>query len=151
MAAKFLHWTRDFHCSTVTMELSGPFNDFLLRVYNYYSKSVSWVRFCHAIIITHSPLKFCQNNLFHVFWVHVDPVTSKLKADLSHLSNYLHMPTEYRHTDNHLRLVMVVVVTDRLSLPSALSPCFTKAMRSITIIVCNKPQKKSIEIECVLR
>ena len=34
MAAKFLHWTRDFHCSTVTMELSGPFNDFLLRVHN---------------------------------------------------------------------------------------------------------------------
>ncbi len=32
MAAKFLPWTRNFFCSTVTMELPGPFNDFVLRV-----------------------------------------------------------------------------------------------------------------------
>ncbi len=27
--------TRDFLCSTVTMEFPGPFNDFLLRLYLY--------------------------------------------------------------------------------------------------------------------
>ncbi len=29
---KFLHWTRNFLCSTWTMELPSPFNDFLLGV-----------------------------------------------------------------------------------------------------------------------
>ncbi len=32
-----------------------------------------------------------------------------LKADRLHPRNYPQMPTHYRHTDNHLRLVMVVV------------------------------------------
>ncbi len=30
---KFLHWTRDFFCSAVTMDLTWPFNDFLFRVH----------------------------------------------------------------------------------------------------------------------
>ena len=30
---RFLHWTRNFLRSTVTMDLPWPFNDFLLRVY----------------------------------------------------------------------------------------------------------------------
>ena len=33
----------------------------------------------------------------------------KLKADRPHPYNYLHTPTNYRHTDNHPRPVMVVV------------------------------------------
>ncbi len=32
-----------------------------------------------------------------------------IKADRLHPRNYLHTPTNYRHTDNYLRLVMVVV------------------------------------------
>ena len=32
-----------------------------------------------------------------------------LKADRLHLRNYPQMPTDYRHTDKYLRLVMVVV------------------------------------------
>ena len=31
----------------------------------------------------------------------------KLKADRPHARNYLQTPTDYRHTDNHVRLVMV--------------------------------------------
>ncbi len=34
---------------------------------------------------------------------------TKLKADRPHPRDYPQMPTDYRHTDNHLRLVMVVV------------------------------------------
>ena len=30
----------------------------------------------------------------------------ELKADRPHPRNYPHTPTDYRHTDNHLRLVM---------------------------------------------
>ncbi len=33
----------------------------------------------------------------------------KLKADRPPTRNYPHMPTDYRHTDNHLRLVMVLI------------------------------------------
>ena len=33
----------------------------------------------------------------------------KLKPNRPHLRDYLHMPTDYRHTDNHFRLVMLVV------------------------------------------
>ena len=55
--------------------------------------------------------------------------------------DYLKMPTDYRHTDNHLRLVFVVVKymsngsgvraltdgqTDGWTLPNTLSPCFAK-------------------------
>ncbi len=58
------------------------------------------------------------------------------------------MPTDYRHTDNHLKLVMVVVAhsavrvltdgqtdrqTDGRTLPILLFPCFAKATRSIKI------------------
>ena len=32
-----------------------------------------------------------------------------LKADRPHLCNYQHMPTNYRHTDKHLRLVMTLI------------------------------------------
>ncbi len=31
------------------------------------------------------------------------------KANWLHPCNYLHKPTDYRHTDNHVRLIMVVV------------------------------------------
>ncbi len=34
---------------------------------------------------------------------------NKLKADQPHPRNYQPTPTDYQHTDNHLRLVMVVV------------------------------------------
>ncbi len=32
----------------------------------------------------------------------------RLKADRPHSRNYPHMPTDYRHTDKHLRLVMTL-------------------------------------------
>ena len=35
--------------------------------------------------------------------------TKKLKADRPHPHNYLPTHTDYRHSDNHLRLIMVVV------------------------------------------
>ena len=34
--------------------------------------------------------------------------SNKLKADRLHPRDYPHMPTEYRHTDKHLRLVMTL-------------------------------------------
>ncbi len=43
------------------------------------------------------------------FWSpSVDPSLQELKADRPHPRNYLHTPTDYRYTDNHLRLVTVV-------------------------------------------
>ena len=70
----------------------------------------------------------------------------KLKADRPHPRNYPQTPTDYKHTDNHLRLVMVVLVlyctrqsraltntqtnkhtgrqTDGWTLSCTLSPCF---------------------------
>ncbi len=42
-------------------------------------------------------------------------VQLELKADQPHLRNYLHMPTDYTHTDKHFRLVMTLdaLCTDR--------------------------------------
>ena len=67
-----------------------------------------------------------------------------LKADRPHSRDYPQTPTDYRHTDNHLRLVMVVkrfrhesadgqTDTDGRMLPSALSPCFAVDNKSNTI------------------
>ena len=40
-------------------------------------------------------------------------LTLKLKADRPHLRNYPHVPTDYRHTDKHLRLVIWLCFADR--------------------------------------
>ncbi len=81
--------------------------------------------------------------------VTVSKTMKKLKADRPHPRNYPWTPTDFRHTDNHLRLVMVFVArcctrqsrapkpfkqessdkqthgrTDGRTLPSTLSPCF---------------------------
>ncbi len=47
-----------------------------------------------------------------------------LKADRRHLPNNPQIPTDYRHTDDHLR--WTDERTDRQTLPSTLSPCFAK-------------------------
>ena len=63
------------------------------------------------------------------------PGQIKLKADRPHPRDNPQMSTDYRHTDNHLRLVMVVVPqesahrqtnkrADGWMLPSTLSPGF---------------------------
>ncbi len=49
----------------------------------------------------------------------------KLKADRPHPRNYPHTPTDYRHTDNHLRLLTVVV-----------APCCTRQSRAPNIDRC---------------
>ena len=54
----------------------------------------------------------------------------KLKA---YLRQYLHMPHNHRHTDEFPGLVMVSPQTHEQTVPSALSPCFAKTKRSITI------------------
>ncbi len=35
---------------------------------------------------------------------------NQLKADRLHPCNYPHMPTDYRHTDKHLRLVLLLLL-----------------------------------------
>ncbi len=67
-----------------------------------------------------------------------------LKAYRQHLCNYPHTPTDYRHTDKHLRLVMVLIgqtvqprevtQTDGRSLPSTLS-IISLALRSIKMYI----------------
>ena len=63
--------------------------------------------------------------------------SKRLKADRPYPHCYPYEPPDYRHTDKHLQLVMTFIhagehrQTNRQTLPSALSPSFAKASRSI--------------------
>ena len=46
--------------------------------------------------------------LLHIFITETGGMI-KLKANRLHPCNYLHTPTDFRHTDKHLRLVMVLI------------------------------------------
>ena len=65
------------------------------------------------IIIFHlDPLSECCNTT-HYTVVKMPFLSSKyfylsLKADRPHPRDYQHMPTDYRHTDKHIRLVMTL-------------------------------------------
>ena len=39
---------------------------------------------------------------------------SKLKADRPHPRDFPHTPSDYRHTDKHLRLIMTLIQTGKL-------------------------------------
>ena len=55
--------------------------------------------------VLYKPYHFSQN-LSRFFGSNI---RSKLKADRQHPHDYPHMPTNYKHADKHLRLVMILI------------------------------------------
>ncbi len=52
-------------------------------------------------------------------------IAIQLKADQQHLCDYPHLPTDYRHTDKHLKLVMALIAL-----------CCTRQSRATNIDRC---------------
>ncbi len=81
-----------------------------------YTRSRFVTRLCSACRTSKGKSPTCRLNaprIKQIYYV--------LKADRPHPHDCAQTPTDYRHTDKHLRLV---ALTDRQTLPSTLSPCF---------------------------